>query len=89
MNQAPVEPKPKRDVRLHEGSNSKRIIEYLFKHGKSTGERIMRELNLPNSPQSYIQPHINTERVICKSVHQHRATYEISQQMTRKDFGLT
>lgn len=89
MEQKPREPKPKREVRLHGESKSKQIIEYLFQHGKTSGERIMKDLGLPNSPKAYIQPHIRTERVICNAIHCHKATYAINSQMTKQDFGLT
>jgi hypothetical protein len=88
MNQTPREPKPERGARLHNNSKSAKIIKYLFENGKSSGAEIMLALDLTNSPKSYIQPHVRAGRVICDSVHIHKAMYSINSQLKLKDFGV-
>jgi hypothetical protein len=90
INQTPRMPKVEKakKIKLMNGSKSKKIIEYLFEHGKSSGEKIIKALDLNNSPKAYIQPHIITGRVVCDSVHIHKAMYQINTELTRKDFGL-
>lgn len=88
MSQKPREPKVERGARLHSHSKSKAIIDYLFENGKTSGADIMRALELENSPKSYIQPHLRAGRVICDSVHIHKAMYSINSQIERKDFGI-
>lgn len=88
MNQIPRQPKPERGARLHSNSKSKQIIEYLLENGKTSGKDLMAAIGLENSPQSYIQPHLRAGRVICTSVHLHKAMYSINVALTRKDFGL-
>jgi hypothetical protein len=88
MKQMPRQPKPERGARLHSNSKSKRIIEYLLENGKTSGADLMAAIGLENSPQSYIQPHLKAGRVICDSVHIHKAMYSINAELTRRDFGL-
>lgn len=88
MNRKPRPPKAEREVRLHENSKSKAIILYLLENGKTSGSQIMAALELKASPKSYIQPHLQAGRVVCDSVHIHRAMYYINPDITRADFGL-
>lgn len=81
-------PKPKRAVRLHEGSKAKEIIVYLLKNGKTSGADLMVALKLKNSPKAYIQPHVVTARVICERVNIHCTNYSIHPSLKKSDFGM-
>ena len=88
INRALVEPVFKHGCKLKKNSTSRRIIEYLFEHGKTSGAVLMCELNIKNSPKAYIQRHMRAGRVISDAVHIHKALYSINSQTTKEDFGL-
>jgi hypothetical protein len=85
---APNTPAAERSVRLHKGGLARSIIEYLLENGECTGTELMQALNLPQSPQCYIQPHLIAARVLCRRVTYHQSIYSIHPDLTYADFGL-
>lgn len=75
-------------VNLKAGSHSKRIIEFLFNFGPTSGKDLIAALNLRASPQQYIQPHIKTGRIVCKRVNFHKSIYSINSELNKDFFGL-
>jgi hypothetical protein len=78
-----------RVFRLHADSKSKKIIEYLLIHGKTSGSDLMAALGLESSPKAVIQPHLQSGRLICERVSSNRANYSINPALTAVDFGLS
>ena len=84
------EPVPQMDmpIRLLKGTKSKEVIEYLFEHGETKSSDIVVALDLKNTPQCYIQPHIKTGRVLIRRPNPNEVFYRMNEKLTKSDFGL-
>ena len=76
-------------VKIKVGSISFTIIIYLFKHGNSSGGKMINELGLDNSPMGYIKRHIETNMIIADKINLHQCNYSINPILGLEDFGLT
>lgn len=76
-------------VKIKVGSISCTIIVYLFKHGNSSGGKLIDALGLDNSPMGYIKRHIETNMIIADKISLHHCNYSINPILGLEDFGLT
>ena len=72
--------------KIHEGTHSHRIIEYLFENGKTSGSDLIEKLSLKNSPGAYIIYHIKEAKVIKERINHHKSMYSINPELGRNDF---
>lgn len=79
---------PIKPVKIKVGSISSKIIIYLFKHGNSSGGKIIDALNLDNSPMGYIKNHIGNSRIIAEKINLHQCNYMINPILGLADFEL-
>ena len=76
-------------VQIKIGSISFKIIIYLFKHGNSSGGKLINALGLDNSPMGYIKRHIETNMIIADKINLHQCNYMINPILRLEEFGLT